>query len=962
LFITLALWHAAIPFCAWAGDSGVHQVDLQPYLCPLELQQPNNDPPAGVDFVTDNEVLVYTVCRVNATLSTRTAAGPEASDPNHLKAVLLDVSTGSVMKSFDWPTRGRGAMVRVTHRGELLVQTDNLLRTVTLEGKPIAAIRLVKVGQSDITFVNSSPAADSLAVIQSSEGQGKTVNGVAVLDAHGLQPKAQWHDNGESWNIAVSGDSAVRTQTNGTRLQMMDLGKASDTNTNWETVWASTAGSTRPLYVGSDRFAFTTANSVVLLAAPGGSDRKDVDCVNAQGVRASRDAGSLAAACVRNTMQFASVRRRGSAIVSDTTDMVIEVYRVKPLRKLASVALEKPPGAAFDFALSPSSAKVAVVDQLHLSVYAVSSKVNEPPAAPGVLTAEKNETPDQANDVRTGNASTGNASTGNASTDRAPTGIAPRDGQIPNVQSTTRLVQVDTVVTDSHSRPVPDLTASDFTVLENGKPQKIAFFSYESPEKKVDLVPPHPIADGAFSNRPETGQSKPIVILLLDGLNTPSSQQLYVRQQMLKSLRNLESSGARMAVLALGSDLRVLQDFTTDFSTLRAALQDYKRGRTRSDVDVSAVDLPAASGGGIVPASAPSTGGPTGGSLPGVQDLLDFFSRSVANDEQDTRVRITIAALQAIAQSVAGYPGRKSLLWMSSSFPFTLSFDDSPISHFAFYKTYADDIRKTTSLLTDANVAVYPIDAQGLLSSGGLANLETALGPAPTTDLSAEAFKNFRSDETENTVAQDTGGKVFRNSNNLADAVKTAVDDSSAYYVLGYYLDQTMLDGKFHALKVKVNRGGVKVRSRAGFYALDAQAWRKRQDEGANAARLGGLAATGVLFEAQPIPPTTQGQSARIEILVDSSTISFGRNPEDSHSIDLNFEVAALKPDGKPEHVETRTVAGDVRDTTYRQFLQTGIPMRVEMPLTAGRHLLRVTVRDNRTGHLGSLDVPLSTD
>ena len=177
LFITLALWHAAIPFCAWAGDSGVHQVDLQPYLCPLELQQPNNDPPAGVDFVTDNEVLVYTVCRVNATLSTRTAAGPEASDPNHLKAVLLDVSTGSVMKSFDWPTRGRGAMVRVTHRGELLVQTDNLLRTVTLEGKPIAAIRLVKVGQSDITFVNSSPAADSLAVIQSSEGQGKRSTG-----------------------------------------------------------------------------------------------------------------------------------------------------------------------------------------------------------------------------------------------------------------------------------------------------------------------------------------------------------------------------------------------------------------------------------------------------------------------------------------------------------------------------------------------------------------------------------------------------------------------------------------------------------------------------------------------------------------------------------------------------------------------------------------------------------------
>jgi hypothetical protein len=83
-------------------------------------------------------------------------------------------------------------MVPVTQRGELLVQTDNLLRTITLEGKPISAIRLVKVGQADVIFVNSSPAVSSVAVIQSSEAQGKTVNGVAVLDAHGLESLAPY--------------------------------------------------------------------------------------------------------------------------------------------------------------------------------------------------------------------------------------------------------------------------------------------------------------------------------------------------------------------------------------------------------------------------------------------------------------------------------------------------------------------------------------------------------------------------------------------------------------------------------------------------------------------------------------------------------------------------------------------------------------------------------------------------
>ena len=173
--------------------------------------------------------------------------------------------------------------MRVTRKGELVVQTDNLLRTLTLEGKQIAAIRLVNVGPSDLTFVNTSPAADSLAVIQSSEAQGKTVNGVAVLDAHGLELKTQWHDNGESWNIAVSGDSAVRTQANGTRLQMMDLKKAPDANTDWNTVWSGNSRSFRPVFLGGNRFAFASGDSVVVFSAPKGAERKDLDCYSSLG-------------------------------------------------------------------------------------------------------------------------------------------------------------------------------------------------------------------------------------------------------------------------------------------------------------------------------------------------------------------------------------------------------------------------------------------------------------------------------------------------------------------------------------------------------------------------------------------------------------------------------------------------------------------------------------------------------
>ena len=928
LAVAIALLSGIAPRCAWADSGEKHEVDLQPYLCPLNLQQPNNDPAAGVDFVSDNQVLVYTVCRVSAALSTRDAADPGANASNHLKAVLLDLGSGAVIRNYDWPTRGRGAMVRVTHKGELVVQTDNLLRTVTLEGKQIAAIRLVKVGQSDLTFVNSSPASDSLAVIQSSEAQGKTVNGVAVLDAHRLEPKAQWHDDGESWNIAVSGDSAVRTQTGGTRLQMIDLGKATDTNENWNTVWAGVTGGTRPVFLGENRFAFATTNSVILFSAPKGGDRKDIDCNNVLGVRASRD-GGLAMACVSDNMRQAGNHGR----LATDTELTVVAYRANPLRKLGSAVLDGPPGDGFDFALSPSAARVAVVDQLRLKIYAVSERPVEPTPR-NVLTAEA----------------------------QTPSSKQP-NSEMPTVQSTTRLILVDAVVTDNHSHPVADLAATDFTVLENGKPQKVSVFSYESPETKAKSAPPPPVPAGVVTNRPDPRQAAPIVVLLLDGLNTPSSQQLFVRQEMLKYLGDLKPSNARMAVLALGSDLAVLQDFTTDVSSLQAAVKDYKRGRTKLDVDTPAVDLPAATGGGGA-VGAPA-GEAIGGALGNAQQLIDNFAKVVANDEQDVRVRTTVAALQAIAQSVSGYSGRKSLIWMSSSFPFTLSFEESYVSSFRFYKSYADDIRKTTALMADANVAVYPIDARGLISSGGVADVAiTATSPdksgVPSTDLSKEVFTNFRSEETQNTVADDTGGKVFRNTNDLKDAIQTAIDDASSHYVLGYYLDQKKLDGKFHAIRVRVGRDGTHVRSRTGFFALDAKEWRKQQNEKSRVSLLGGLTATGVLLEAQGIQPKAAGKPAAVEIVVDTSTISFGDGPDGTHPVDLSFEIASLKADGKPDHVETRTAIADVKETTYQQFLQAGIPMRVEMPLEKGRHLIRVTVRDNRTGHIGSVDLPLT--
>src|SRR5437667_4347904 len=145
------------------------------------------------------------------------------------------------------------------------------------------------------------------------------------------------------------------------------------------------------------------------------------------------------------------------------------------------------------------------------------------------------------------------------------------------IRPTTRLVQVDVVLTDSSGRPAKDrLSAKDFTILEDGKPQKVSFFSFQQLEgqekRQIPQLPPH-----VATNRPEYQHSVgPPIILLLDGINTPVENQMVVRQQMLKFLAEHFDPRMRIAVFLLGNELTVLQDFTSDPALLTAAMQKYR--------------------------------------------------------------------------------------------------------------------------------------------------------------------------------------------------------------------------------------------------------------------------------------------------------------------------------------------------------------------------------------------------
>src|SRR5438477_11476952 len=141
------------------------------------------------------------------------------------------------------------------------------------------------------------------------------------------------------------------------------------------------------------------------------------------------------------------------------------------------------------------------------------------------------------------------------------------------LKSVSRLVVVDTIVTDSSGQPVRGLKAEDFTVVEDGKPQKLVVFSEEQPNSNTLAARPS-LPPNVFTNRPEySNPTGALTVILLDGLNTPTQDQAYAREQLLKYLASQQDSTQRIAILALGNSLSLLQDFTSDRRMLIGALK-----------------------------------------------------------------------------------------------------------------------------------------------------------------------------------------------------------------------------------------------------------------------------------------------------------------------------------------------------------------------------------------------------
>jgi hypothetical protein len=224
-----------------------------------------------------------------------------------------------------------------------------------------------------------------------------------------------------------------------------------------------------------------------------------------------------------------------------------------------------------------------------------------------------------------------------------------------------------------------------------------------------------------------------------------------------------------------------------------------------------------------------------------------------------------------------------------------------------------------------------------------------------------------RSQDTLLTLSTESGGRLFKNSNDVEGAVATSVADGSAYYLLGYYPDNKNWDGKFRKIQVKVDELDLEIRNRAGYFAKDAAQWAKSKDktrdnELSASMTLGMPAETMVIFDSRVVPPEPGSRmKIPIEFLVNPQTVAGEETSDGGLDYVIEFHVAAYSSDGKLVAQKNTSMNAPINHDRLKAFMQQGIPFKTDLDLGPGRYRLRLVVRDGRTGYTGSSEIPLTS-
>jgi VWFA-related protein len=546
------------------------------------------------------------------------------------------------------------------------------------------------------------------------------------------------------------------------------------------------------------------------------------------------------------------------------------------------------------------------------------------------------------------------------------------------VRVETRLVLVDVVVADKKGNAVTGLRQEDFVVREDGRAQEVAVF--EAPATAKPATPKEPLPPHVYTNETEAqAPPGPLIVVLLDCLNTPRSDQALLRQELLAFLDAVMKSGQRAAVLALTDRLLVLQDFTAERDQVRVALEKFTPQSSpllgvreqatgkEAHYEIEKLQDNIKAGGEMIRELA---------------NMLKRFNEQAMAAADKNRAQRTLAALRVIEEAVAGYPGRKNLIWASGAFPpvFRTSY------RVAAPSAVEGELRKAVQQLNDARVAIYPVDPRGLVDATllesylehvkrqsdaaqlNVANVvnQPTIEIRPSQSVLHPAAYLEETHETMEDLARDTGGRAFYDRNDIGLAAAHAAADGASYYTLGYYPSNGKMNGRFRQIEVQVPGKSASVRHRRGYFApvaepapVPAEAVSQAPSAELSAALQAPWPATALKFRAFIPPPASAATPVRIELRLDHRTFP-AASAETMRRLDVSVVAAAFAPGGKFEKAVNKHAQWPETTAGYAELLKKGMVLPVTLELPPGEYVIRLLLRDNHTGLLGRVDAPLT--
>jgi VWFA-related protein len=383
----------------------------------------------------------------------------------------------------------------------------------------------------------------------------------------------------------------------------------------------------------------------------------------------------------------------------------------------------------------------------------------------------------------------------------------------------------------------------------------------------------------------------------------------------------------------------------------------------------------------------------------------------------DMRMRFTLDAFAQLARYLSGIPGRKNVVWLSGSFPIGISPNPELSEQAGVSRNYASDVKKTTNLLAEAHVAVYPVSVKGAntqpmfsaanngeyrpqqvagslapIGPGGvnpaLANRATSLAMPSRMEDETRQFRNAEASEvsTMDQVAADTGGKAFYGTNGILDAIEAAADQGSHYYSLSYIPSNRKYDGGFRKIRVSLDQKGYHLAYRQGYYAVDPNAPLKDMNDparriGLAAMQQGSPQSHQIVFAVRVIPlgkprkvdaatatpvkkknapaGPVEMQHYGIDYAVDPAHLLFTPNAAGLYHGVMDFMVTAFNDDGRLVASLASTAASDLKPANYKDVMMGGFRLHQELDVPVDAASLRLGVEDGTSNRIGTLEIPL---